>query len=453
MLKRKAISLFSSAGIGELGIKNNDIEIILSNELLEGRHKLHKANFPNCKHVTGDIWEKRDCIVSETKKILKEEDLFLVYATPPCQGMSSTGAGKILSEVRKGKRNKLDERNRLIIPTLDVITKLKPEWIIFENVDSMKNTIIMDENNNLVNILNYIEDRLGEEYSGGAELVDCSDYAIPQSRKRLITIFTKNKKGKAYFDDENKFFIESEKLTPQKPFTLREAIGHLPPIHAKEGENFRLDVNEYYMVPVMKPERYSWVKNTKEGESAFNNQCINPDCLFDGNKKHGSKVVDGVHSSNKDTPLFCENCGSLLPRPYVIDRETGEKRLIKGYGTTYARMEWDKPALTLTQNFQYDSSGTHYHPEQNRTLSIFEGLILQTILDYEYTFKIDGKSIDRTKIAEVIGESVPPKLIDFMCKKILKIDNGTLKIDDKKTKKVIKEKKTLDNTQLELFSV
>ena len=446
MLKRKAVSLFSSAGIGELGIKNNDIEVVLSNELLEERHNLHKANYQNCKHITGDIWDKRDSIVSETKKILGDEKLFLIYATPPCQGMSSTGAGKIISEVRKGKRNKLDERNRLIIPTLDVITKLQPEWIVFENVDSMKNTIIQDENNNLVNILDYIKDRLGEEYSGGAELVNCSDYAIPQSRKRLITIFTKSKKGKAYFNENGKFFIDSEKLTAQKPLTLRDAIGHLPPIHAKEGENSRLDINEYYMIPILKKERYSWVENTKEGKSAFNNQCTNPDCLFDENKKHGSNVVDGIHSTKKDTPLFCEKCGSLLPRPYVIDRETGEKRLIKGYETTYARMEWDKPSLTLTQNFQYDSSGTHYHPEQNRTLTIFEGLILQTILDYDYTFKIDGKSINRTKIAEVIGESVPPKLIDFMCKKIIRID-------EKEIKKIVTETKLLDDTQLELFSV
>lgn len=50
-MNNKAVCLFSSAGIGELGIVNNNIDIILSNELLEDRHKLHETNYPNTFHV------------------------------------------------------------------------------------------------------------------------------------------------------------------------------------------------------------------------------------------------------------------------------------------------------------------------------------------------------------------------------------------------------------------
>lgn len=429
MKDNKAVSLFSSAGIGELGIKNNDIDIILSNELLKDRHKLHELNYPNCHHVLGDIWEKKDEIIKKSKELLKGQELFLLYATPPCQGMSSTGAGKLLSEIKKGKGRILDERNRLIIPTLDIIIELKPKWIIFENVENMRNTIIQDENNNYINILDYIRHRLGDEYCGSAEGVNCADYAIPQSRRRLITIFTRDEKGKEYFRKKELFFLESEKITPNKPVTLRDAIGHLPPINAKDGENARLDINCYYMVPKISEERYSWVSNTKEGDSAFNNQCKNPTCMYEGNKRHGTNTKDGVHSSNKDTPLYCEKCGSLLPRPSVIDKKTGERRIIKGYDTTYARMEWNKPAVTLTQNFQYDSSGRHFHPEQNRVLSIYEGLILQTVSDYTYSFDVNGISVSRNKIAEVIGESVPPKLMDIICKKILHVSEGRYQED------------------------
>ena len=35
-----------------------------------------------------------------------KEELFMIYATPPCQGMSTNGAGKILSEIRKGNRKR-----------------------------------------------------------------------------------------------------------------------------------------------------------------------------------------------------------------------------------------------------------------------------------------------------------------------------------------------------------
>lgn len=422
---KKAICLFSSAGIGELGIKNNNIDIVLSNELLGDRHELHKVNFPNAKHITGDIWENKGKIIDYWKSNFNEE-LFLVYATPPCQGMSSIGAGKLISEVRKGNRKHMDERNRLIIPTLEIIKSLRPKWVILENVENMQNTIINDENDRYINIMEYVIEKLGNEYVGGAEVVNCADFGIPQTRKRLISIFTRDDNGKKYFENNRQFFLESDKPFKDKWVTLRDAIGNLPPLQAKNGLESRLDINPYYYVPVMSDEKYWWVSNTKEGDTAFNNQCVNPECMYDRNKLHGSNTKTGIHKSNKDTPIYCEKCGSLLPRPTVVDGETGDRRLIKGYDSSYRRMEWNKPANTITQKLQFESSDKKIHPEQNRVLSIYEALILQTINKYKYSFEIYGKSISRGKIAQIIGESVPPKLIEIICSKIISINEGNI---------------------------
>lgn len=417
---KKAICLFSSAGIGELGIKKNNIDIVISNEIIKNRHELYTNNYPNTKCFTNDIWQERDNIINYYKTNFKDE-LFLIYATPPCQGMSSNGAGKLLSEVRKGNRKPIDERNRLIIPTMDIIQALKPRWIILENVENMQNTIINDETDNYINIMDYINEKLGNEYVGKGEVVNCADYGIPQTRKRLITIYTRDVNGVDYFKEHGTFFPESEKTHKDKWVTLREAIGALPPLQAKKGEEKCLDVSPYYYVPVMKDNKFWWVSNTKEGDTAFNNQCVNSECMYQGNRLHGSSMKDGQHVSNRDTPLYCEQCGSLLPRPSVIDKETGNLRLIKGYDTAYRRMEWDKPAGTLTQNFQFEASDKKIHPSQTRVLSIYEALILQTINDYEYDFKINGKTITKTLFTEIIGESVPPKLIDIICKKIIRL--------------------------------
>ena len=70
--------------------------------------------------------------------------------------MSSNGMGKMLSDYRKGLRPKMDERNRLIIPAIEIIKALKPEWVILENVTNMVNTLIFDENEELINIIDYI---------------------------------------------------------------------------------------------------------------------------------------------------------------------------------------------------------------------------------------------------------------------------------------------------------
>ena len=87
-------------------------------------------------------------------------------------------------------------------------------------------------------------------------------------------------------------------------------------------------------------------------------------------------------------------------------------------------MEWDAPAATLTQNFIFEASDKKVHPSQTRVLSIYEALILQTIADYEYSFTINGEYISKNLCAEIIGESVPPKLIEMVCKQIVEISQG-----------------------------
>ena len=51
----KAISLFSSAGIGELRLNRNNFDFILANELLEKRAKCYNFWYPKTKMVVGDI--------------------------------------------------------------------------------------------------------------------------------------------------------------------------------------------------------------------------------------------------------------------------------------------------------------------------------------------------------------------------------------------------------------
>lgn len=425
MTKKDVLCLFSSAGIGELGIKAAGYSIRVSNELLPNRCDLYHENYPEVDNICGDIWEKENEIISAWKEKTNGTP-FLIYATPPCQGMSSNGAGKLLHEIRNGNRKKEDPRNRLIIPTMHIVKELKPTWLLLENVPTMNNTVIRDENDRYINIISYIQEQLGSEYVGRAEVVNCADYGIPQMRKRLITIFTKDPKAKDFFEKNNTFLPEtshSESGTDGKKkwVTLRDAIGDFPSLEAKKGKNENKDFNEWHFVPIMREEKFWWMENTPEGCTAYNNQCVNPLCLYDGNRLHGSNMEGGMHQSNKDTPIYCEKCGELLPRPTVVDKKTGKRRLIKGYDTAYRRMDWNSPAPTLTQNFIFEASDKKVHPDQTRVLSIYEALILQTIADYSYHLSIGGMPITKNMCAEIIGESVPPRLIEIICNHIKNI--------------------------------
>ena len=78
-----AISLFCSSGIGDLGLKNNNINTVIGCELIEERMQLFSNNYPNAKCFNGDIWNLQDEIVYYYKNNYSIPP-FLILATPPC---------------------------------------------------------------------------------------------------------------------------------------------------------------------------------------------------------------------------------------------------------------------------------------------------------------------------------------------------------------------------------
>nr|WP_290701151.1 DNA cytosine methyltransferase [Halomonas sp. UBA3074] len=415
-----AVCLFSSAGIGELGVERAGVKIKLANEIIPLRAACYKNNFKNGEMLEGDINEVKEEFVVKAKELLNGDELFLLYATPPCQGMSSNGMGRLKWEISQGTRVKEDERNRLIIPAVEIIIALKPKWVIFENVPGMMNTEIRTHGNHFENVIDYLKRNLGSEYTGRAEVVACQDYGIPQLRKRLVTIFTRDENGKKYFKSNGGSFFSPQ--MKEKRQSLREAIGHLPPLDATQGNNADPGFHPQHYVPIMNEMKYWWVENTREGETAFNNQCTNPKCGYSKNPGHKDIKVDGKWVSSKEIPIHCQKCGVLLPRPVVKEKE-GNFRLLKGFHSAYRRMRWDEPARTLTQNFIYEASDNKIHPDQNRVLSIYEAMVIQTIDRYDYSFEALGKPMSTSKIAEVIGESVPPYLIEKICKMMVKVSS------------------------------
>ncbi len=422
MNARTALSLFSSAGIGELGLRASGIRILASNELLEDRHALYKRNFDATECFLGDIWSQKSAIQNFILNACGRDDLFLIYATPPCQGMSSNGLGRLRHEIRQGNRSPVDQRNRLILPTMEIAARLRPAWLLLENVPGMRHTTIEDDDGRRINIMDHIARTLGSDYVGTGEVICCSDFGVPQLRKRLITIYTRDPKGVEYFNRNGKTFFSASDRQPGT--TLRRAIGHLPPLDARKGFESATAFHPLHKVPLLAEEKYWWVSNTAEGDTAYNNQCCDPRCKFTGNPLHSDVFLDGRWQSSKELPVHCANCGALLPRPSMIDKVTGRRRPIKGFHSAYRRMIWDEPARALTKNYIYEASDNKIHPSQNRVLSMLEALIIQTVDRYDYSFVIDGKPISMALFAEIIGESVPPALIEMLCRKFVSISSG-----------------------------
>ena len=99
-----AVSLFSGAGIGDLGFRASGLCYLTMCELEEDRAALARLNFPEANVVVGDVAQAASRICESTLAVLQreQEELFLLCCTAPCQGMSKSGQGTLLKNIRAG---------------------------------------------------------------------------------------------------------------------------------------------------------------------------------------------------------------------------------------------------------------------------------------------------------------------------------------------------------------
>jgi len=81
----------------------------------------------------------------------------------------------------------------------------------------------------------------------------------------------------------------------------------------------------------------------------------------------------------------------------------------------YGRMEWDKPAPTMTTLCNGYGNGRFGHPEQHRGITLREAAIFQSFPE-TYRFTPEGEEVSIRRVARLIGNAVPPKLGEAVAK-------------------------------------
>lgn len=350
------LSLFSNVGIGELYLEKCGINIVLANEIEKDRAKFYKSIYPKCKIIDEDI---NDCY-TKIIELAKKNNCKFLMATPPCQGMSVVG-----------KRDKEDKRNQLIIPVLNAIKDIDPDYVLIENVPQLLNFKIK-YNNYYDTVENIIEKNFGDKYNiNKNKIINAQDYGVPQNRKRCIILMSKY---------NNWEFPKKE----QKLITVRDVIGDFPSVEAiVEGNINYFEGNDKKIEKCKK--FHQWHKP----------------------KMHAQRHVEIMRHTPTGHSAF-EN------EYYYPRKQNGER--VSGYNTTYKRMDWDKPAPTITMANGVLSSQCNVHPGRKlkdgtysdaRVLTIYEIMKLFTIPD---DWNIPEWASDNL-IRQSIGEGVPPLLI------------------------------------------
>ena len=201
--------LFCGCGGTSLGFEMAGFETILGCDIHTPSIETFQSNHPNCSTIKGDIKKVSPQIV---KELLNGRQLDVLIGGVPCQGFS----------LNNRKRNEKDDRNFMYKEFARFVEVLQPKAIVLENVSGMKST---------GNFVSDIDTHLSE--IGGmtvkSKLLYAPDYGVPQKRTRLIFVGIK---GNEF--DFNDIIKTHGKNTERKYVNIKDAIGDLPPLKAKE---------------------------------------------------------------------------------------------------------------------------------------------------------------------------------------------------------------------------
>ncbi|MGL2727133.1 DNA cytosine methyltransferase [Helicobacter pylori] len=415
------ISLFSGAGVGCYGLLEEGFECVATNEILEKRLNIQRIN-RKCKldesYISGDIKKP------ETKeKILKQIGFYskkfgndrvdLVIATPPCQGMSVANHKKKNDEIK---------RNSLVIESVDLIKQIKPRFFILENVPSFYKTGCIDKNDNLLEIGSMIEQNLSGDYMLYDEVINFKNFGANSSRTRTLVIGVCK---------EFKDFISALEFFPdfKQEKTLKEVIGSLKPLAWGEYDS----ADFYHSFRTYPKHMQEWIKDLKEGQSAFENvqDAISDLAYLCSNEgAFESDYLNPIQSSyqalmRKDSPKLynhqaTNHSQATLEKLKLINKEQGKECLPKNlhgkqqFKSTCGRLNWNKISPTIDTRFDTPSNGTNSHPKLHRSITPREAARIQSFSD---TYIFYG---NKTSVCKQIGNAVPSLLALALGKAILK---------------------------------
>ncbi len=227
-MEKKYIDIFAGCGGLSLGLHNAGWRGVFAVEKNKDAFATLKYNLiDQLEHFEWVVWLKvENHDINELLKKHREEleglrgKIPLVVGGPPCQGFSMAG-----------QRNAKDKRNQLVNSYVKFVELVRPEYIFFENVHGFTIAFKDEKNNNKKGIPAsvYIIKRLKKlGYDLKDEIIDFSEYGVPQKRRRFILVGCLNGEAKEFFTILKKNrddFLEKKGLNVNIP--ISEAIGDL----------------------------------------------------------------------------------------------------------------------------------------------------------------------------------------------------------------------------------
>ncbi|QTP56325.1 DNA cytosine methyltransferase [Billgrantia sulfidoxydans] len=323
------IDLFCGAGGLTHGLVLEGIDVTAGVDVDPACRYPFETNNQGARFLKRDV---RELEGEELNSLFGESEVRLLAGCAPCQPFSTYAQRYDIK--RDHKWGLLYEFSRLAEATT-------PDLVTMENVPSLaKNKVFLD----------FVEEleRLG--YRTHHEIVDCSKYGVPQTRRRLVLLASRHGD------------IRLVPPTTPEPRTVQDVIGHLPRIKAGEA----LPSDPLHTASSLSDINLKRIRASKPGGSW---------------KDWPEHLVAACHRSKT---------GSTYP-------------------SVYGRMEWGRPAPTMTTQCHGYGNGRFGHPSQDRAISLREAAILQSFPE-TYKFAACHEDVSFSTLARLIGNAVPVEL-------------------------------------------
>lgn len=387
VLRPKVLDLFCGAGGLAEGFRQAGYEILGGVDYFPAAIETFEANIPGAVGVLADL---REPDLDDFEARFAGVDV--IVGGPSCQGFSTSGG---LS--KSAGRDLSDPRNRLFINYTDIVERLQPSWIVFENVPGL----LLYENGNVALQIVRAFREIGYELV--PMILLAADYGVPQLRRRLVFV------GNRTNSDISLPAPTHGDVNLWKGFSL--PFAHLSRIgHGKE---------EGLLPHVTFDEACSDLPRVAEGKEIDGKPyAIEPASAYQTAMRSGSTVVrqhaaadlaalDRIAAKTlKQGQNWRDLSEDVLPDRFKKIRRYDATTLLK-------RLRADLPAYTITTKFNEATTGAFIHPRQARTITLREAARLQSFPD---TFTFSGSA---SQVRQQIGNAVPPLLARAIAEAIL----------------------------------
>ena len=172
----KVLELFGGIGACTQALKRLGIDVEVVDYV-----EIDKYAVASYNAINGTNFEPQDICVWD-----KDIDVDLIMHGSPCQDISLAGQ-------QAGADEGSGTRSSLMYETIRIVNKLKPKYVIWENV---KNLISKKHRHNFDK---YLEALSKQGYRNYWQVLNAKDYGIPQNRERVFTISIRNDIDKGFF--------------------------------------------------------------------------------------------------------------------------------------------------------------------------------------------------------------------------------------------------------------